>query len=116
MSAQPTPRNTPGFQRFDWLAAVELLGGIRAAARALPCNERTMRALCSGERKIQDGHLADMAKALIAHAEACRFVEKKLTPAFASNLTAPQLAKVTFRRGDGEPIRGFETGKDGPRG
>lgn len=94
MSTQPAPRNTPGFQRHDWLAAVELLGGIRAAARALPCNERTMRALCSGERKLHDGYLADMSKALLAHAEACRFVEKKLTPAFTANLTAEQKAKA----------------------
>lgn len=91
---QPTPSTTPGFQHHDWLRAVELLGGQRAAARALPCAERTMRALCSGERRLHDGYLADMAKALLAHADACRRAERKLTPAFTANLTPDQRAKA----------------------
>lgn len=93
---QPPPPPTPGFQRSDWLDAVELLGGQRAAARKLGIAERTMRALMSGERKIHDGFLADMSKALLDHAEACRRAERKLTPAFAANLTVDQFTK---RRG-----------------
>lgn len=91
---KPPTANTPGFQLHDWNHAVELLGGKHAAARALPCNERTMRALCNGERALHDGYLADMGKALLAHAEACRRAERKLTPAFHGNLTEQQLAKA----------------------
>lgn len=96
---QPPAPTTPGFQHHDWMEAVALLGGQRAAARALPCAERTMRALCSGERKLHDGYLRDMARALLDHADACRRAEKKLTPAFTANLTADQRAKMEKPRG-----------------
>jgi hypothetical protein len=83
----------PETQRALWREATELLGGQRPAARILKMGERTMRALCSGERELHDGFLRDMAAALIAHADACRTAERRLSPAFAANLTDAQAAR-----------------------
>lgn len=66
--------------------AVALLGGNSATARALGMNERSVRYLLDGTRRLHTGVLEDMAKALIAHADECRMLERKLSPAFASNL------------------------------
>jgi hypothetical protein len=73
--------------------AVELLGGKRDAAIKLNLNERTIRGLCSGERKLHEGYLKDIAAALLAHATACRDMERLLSPAFATNLTDVQLVE-----------------------
>lgn len=92
-------------------AAVELLGGQRAAARAMHAvsgmsmNERTMRALCSGERTLHAGYLRDIARALIAHADNCRAIERKLSPAFADNLTQAQATRPKHPHAN---LRGLE--------
>lgn len=101
----------PITQLDDFRRAVELLGGQRAAARAMSdssgisMNERTMRSLCSGERNLHAGYLRDIARALIAHADACRIMERKLSPAFAANLTQTQATKPKHPRAD---LRGLE--------
>lgn len=81
---------TPESQLEWWNRAVELLGGKRATAAGLPINERTMRYLCAGELPLHEGHLRDIARLLLAHAEACRQAERALSPAFVSNLTGDQ--------------------------
>jgi hypothetical protein len=78
--------------------AVTLLGGQRAAARYLDTNERTVRALCGdpaspNSRELHDGWLRDIGRALLEHAGHCKALERRLSPAFAANLTADQLAR-----------------------
>lgn len=85
----------PKTQLEDFALAVELLGGQRATARALGIHERSVRALIAGPdqpfgRALHDGFLRDAAAALLAHAEACRALERRLSPAFAANLTPAQ--------------------------
>lgn len=83
--------------------AAELLGGQHAVARYLDVNVRHVRYLLSGERPLHDGILRDIAAALIKHAEECRELERTLSPAFVSNLTAKQAArqgKPDARRAD----------------
>jgi hypothetical protein len=77
-------------QRELFACAAELLGGQRATARALDVTDRTVRALLAGERPLHAGFLRDVAAALIAHADACRKLERRLSPAFLDNLTAAQ--------------------------
>ncbi|MFZ5704951.1 MAG: hypothetical protein ACOY5R_06750 [Pseudomonadota bacterium] len=61
--------------RRAWLRdAVTLLGGSRAAARALGINEVSMSRLLGdgpNARGIRDGILKDMRQLLRAHADAC---------------------------------------------
>lgn len=85
----------PETQRALFGEAVALLGGQRRAARAIGVAERTIHAVVAGERTLHDGFLRDIAAALIAHAEACRQLERRLSPAFAANLTE--------RQADGKP-------------
>lgn len=82
-------------QRFD--RACELLGGNHAAGRALDLSERTIRALRKGERQLHDGTLERTARALIAHADACRALERRISPAFAKNLTTRQQGPADMR-------------------
>lgn len=70
--------------------AVSLIGGQQATARALDMSERSVRMLLSGDRRLHAGILEDMSKALIAHADTCRLMERRLSPAFAQNRTASQ--------------------------
>ncbi|MED5545660.1 hypothetical protein [Novosphingobium decolorationis] len=84
------PAQDPSTQLDFWNQAVQLLGGQRPTARLLECSERTIRALCSGERQIHDGWLKDISAALLQHASACRAMERKLSPDFSGNLTAQQ--------------------------
>lgn len=94
----------PEEQLKTFRLAVTLLGGQRSAAAAMTAvsgmsmNERTMRALWGGERTLHEGYLRDIAKALIAHADACRMIERKLSPAFAGNLTTDQATKPPHNR------------------
>ena len=92
----------PATQLEIFAHAVDLLGGQRATARALGIHERSVRALLAGPeaggRALHDGFLRDIAKALLAHAEACRLAERRLSPAFAANLT---LAQAKANRVDG---------------
>lgn len=73
--------------------AVDLLGGSRSAAPAIGLGERHLRRLLAGGSPIHTGILADTAKALVAHADACRQLERALSPAFAANLTPDQPAQ-----------------------
>lgn len=81
---------TPENQRERIALAARLLGGNRATARALGCSERFLRALISGEKAASPGMLADLGKALLAHAELCRQTEFQISPAFTRNLTDRQ--------------------------
>lgn len=84
------PHIDPDSQLAHFRAAVQLLGGVRSAARELGCNDRTLYALIYGNRDLHDGWLRDMAEALIKHADACRALERKISPAFVGNLTTAQ--------------------------
>lgn len=66
--------------------AVTALGGQQATARALDMSDRSLRMLLSGDRRLHAGILEDIANALLAHADECRALERKLSPAFAGNL------------------------------
>jgi len=85
-------------------AAVDLLGGSRSAAREIGVNERTITRLLAGTSALHAGFLEDTARALIRHADRCRDLERMISPAFASNLTADQAERrphgITNRRGE----------------
>lgn len=71
--------------------AVDALGGQRALARHLGIAEREVREWISGEVPIGYATLRETARALIAHSDMCRRLERKLSPAFSENLTESQL-------------------------
>lgn len=73
--------------------AVKLLGGGRATAARLGVNERTIRDIRSGARALHTGFLRDVSAQLLALADDCRATERKLSPAFAVNLTHDQATK-----------------------
>lgn len=103
------PHIDPDSQLAHFRAAVQLRGGVRSAARELGCNDRTLYSLVYGERDLHDGWLRDMAAALIKHADTCRALERKISPAFVGNLTtAQQTEKPHHNRFDRKP-----TGIDG---
>jgi len=81
---------TPEKQREKIANAARLLGGNRATARALGCSERFVRMLIAGDKPASPGILADLGKALLAHAELCRLMEREISPAFTANLTNRQ--------------------------
>lgn len=87
---KPLPHIDPESQLARFRKAVELIGGVRTAARELDVSDRTIYALVYGHRQIHDGFLRDMAAALIRHADECRTLERQLSPAFVGNLTAEQ--------------------------
>lgn len=89
--------------------AVALLGGQQATSRALDMSDRSLRMLLSGDRRLHAGILEDIAKALLTHADECRALERKLSPAFASNRTEAQ-AKPPLH--DGKQRRGAMTEAD----
>lgn len=80
----------PETQHARWRRAVELLGGTRSAARAIGLSERSVHRLLHRESMLHDGHLRDTAAALHARSRECLQLEKLITPAFSSNLTAQQ--------------------------
>jgi len=84
------PHTDPDSQLARFREAVQLLGGVRTAARALDVSDRTIYALIYGKRALHDGFLRDMAAALIRHADQCRALERLISPAFVGNLTAEQ--------------------------
>lgn len=88
----------PSTQLELFRQAVAALGGQHAAARELPMGERTVRKLLAGESTLHDGILEDMARALIRHADHCRWLERQLSPAFDANRTEAQI-KGTANRG-----------------
>lgn len=79
--------------------AVAALGGQRATARALRVTDRTIRDILSGERTLHARFLADVAAALLARADTCRALERRLNPLFAAN-RAPGQDKLPPRAGN----------------
>lgn len=77
-------------QHAHFVEAVQLLGGERSAAHVLRVSDRTVRRLIAGDSPIHDGFLRDMAAALLAHADACRALEKQINPLFSANLVNGQ--------------------------
>ncbi len=71
--------------------AVDAIGGQRALARHLGIAERDVRGWISGEVPLDYATLRETARALIAHSDMCRRLERKLSPAFSENLTEQQL-------------------------
>jgi hypothetical protein len=84
------PHTDPDSQLGRFRRAVELIGGVRTAARELDVSDRTIYGLIYAKRPLHDGFLRDMAAALIRHADECRTLERQLSPAFIGNLTAEQ--------------------------
>lgn len=70
--------------------AVELLGGPATTARLLKLPESEIGDLCLGRRPLDLGVLQAISRALIAHAEACRLLERRLSPAFRDNVLPGQ--------------------------
>lgn len=77
-------------QRRNFVRAVGLLGGPQAAAKATSIPVSRITALLGGTEPLHAGILEAVARALIAHADACRVLERALSPAFADNLTEAQ--------------------------
>lgn len=100
----PTQSIAPSEQLERFRKAVKALGGQRPAATKINVGERHMRALCSGERPLHDGILRDIAAQLILHADLCKELERQISPAFASNLTAEQ--SENFGKKDGRRSNG----------
>ncbi len=102
MPRDPRPIE-PDAQLALWRQGVTALGGNRPAARKLKIHERQLRFLNAGQRPLHDGFLREMAAALVDHADHCRALERKLSPAFSANLTGDQrelLGKRDGRRRD----------------
>lgn len=87
----------PAQQHALFRRAVEALGGQAAFAGALNLSVRHAGRLYSGASPLHDGILEDLGRALIAHADLCRRLERELSPAFAGNLTAEQERGTTQR-------------------
>lgn len=92
-----TPATTPQIQLDRFRLAVTLLGGPRAAAQEIGVGDRTVERLIAGASPIHDGFLRDIARALLRHADACKALERQLSPAFAGNLVDGQ-PRETGRR------------------
>lgn len=82
-----TPQDQPETMLQKVERAIALLGGREATARILGMSDRSLRFLLSGRRNLHTGILEDLARALIAKAEACRQLEREISPAFAANVT-----------------------------
>lgn len=82
----------PTSQLTAFRHAVALLGGNPAAARAIGVSVRTVGYLLAGAKPLTTRHLRAIGAALILHADACRLIERQLSPAFTGNLT-PRQAK-----------------------
>ena len=81
---------TTAQQLAEFRQAVALLGGARTAAAELGTSQRTIERLLAGIAPIHLGYLRDIARALIRRADACRLLERRLSPAFAGNLIEGQ--------------------------
>lgn len=92
MARQSNIQSHTQLQLFN--QACDLLGGNRATAQLLGINERNVRYLRAGDRKLHDGYLRDVSAALIKHAQQCRELERQLSPAFSNNLTQRQAERA----------------------
>ncbi|WP_324694544.1 hypothetical protein [Novosphingobium sp. RL4] len=70
------------------------LGGQTVTARILDVTPRAVRRWLTGERPLHDGIMREVGRALIRHADHCRKLERKISPAFAGNLTERQLQRM----------------------
>lgn len=77
-------------QRRNFVRAVGLLGGPQATGQAIGLEQQRIAALLGGTEPLHAGILEAVARALIAHADACRVLERAISPAFADNLTDAQ--------------------------
>lgn len=97
-------------QRELFSRAVDAIGGIGTAARALDINPRNVTRLLTGDRRLHTGHLQKISEALLSHAALCRDLERQLSPAYSANLTEAQ-ARPPHHDGDrpshprGKPTR-----------
>lgn len=82
--------------------AVDLLGGGDAVAAELGISRRNVYRLIAGQRRLHTVHLEKLSKALIAHADACRRLERELSPAYSGNLT-PEQARPPIHTGKHAP-------------
>lgn len=97
----------PKHQLEAFRLAIAALGGQKAAGQRLGLGDRHLRNLLAGDALIHPAHLAALGRALIEHADECRKLERQLSPAFAANLTAAQLARQGApdrRRFDQRPL------------
>lgn len=86
------PSITVEEQRELVAQAVRLLGGVATTAKLLGYTDRTIGRFLSGAVRIHDHNLERLSAALLAHATACRELERRLSPAFAANRTDAQAA------------------------
>ena len=86
------PPITPAEQLDEIATAIRLLGGHRAAARVLGISERNLLRIAKGQSPAHEGLMRRISEALLAHIEACKICERRITPAFAANRTAAQAA------------------------
>lgn len=100
----------PRAQLETYRDAVNALGGIRASARYLAMSERQAGRLYSGASPLHDGILRDISAALLTHADRCRMLERRLSPAFTGNLTAGQLGPADMRGRHGRGQKGVDHG------
>ncbi len=77
-------------QLATFAAGVALFGSVEHAARRMAINVRTLRYLLNARRALHDGHCRALAAALVALAAEARALEKRISPAFAANLTEKQ--------------------------
>jgi DNA-binding transcriptional regulator YdaS (Cro superfamily) len=77
-------------QLTRFIDAVELLGGQRAAARAIGVSDRTIRFLVAGQKPLHTGYTRDIATALLDHASRCSALERQINPLYTANRTAAQ--------------------------
>ncbi len=70
--------------------SVAAIGGTQRAAVRLGISTRHLERLMAGKSDLHVGLLRDVAAALLTHADACKALERRLSPAFAANLTPDQ--------------------------
>lgn len=99
MADKLPPPVDPADQLLLYRQAVDALGGIGEHARLCNFAPRTGRYFYAGARPVSQGILADTAKALQAHADLCRQLERKLSPDFLTNLTQRQREQDNDNRG-----------------
>ncbi|KPH59870.1 hypothetical protein ACLIMP_07445 [Novosphingobium aerophilum] len=85
----------PDIQLAIFSQAVDAVGGQRALARHLGIAERDVRDRISGDTPLDYATLRETARALIAHSDMCRRLERKLSPAFSENLTDEQIEALS---------------------
>ncbi|WP_132385070.1 YdaS family helix-turn-helix protein [Novosphingobium sp. PhB165] len=91
----------PEIQLAIFAQAVDAVGGQRAMARFMGISEKEVRDWLSGDAELDRNALRSASQGLIKHADMCRRLERKLSPAFVENLTDKQLEGLSLP--DGRP-------------